>query len=309
MNIDSILALTDFSAGADRALERAARLAADHGALLRVAYLTDRPGHRLADRLTRLSQRAQQLAREHRIHARGSQRHVSTIGDLIEQAGRADLLVLDPLADHRFGGLWRRAALPQVIAHSPCPVLVVRNERAHAYAKTLLAFDPVVDPRDLVRYASDFETDSSLEVLRIEKRRSSAEAPRPRIPRSLVARAVRNGRRAEGNRSFRLTDPLENRKSRLLAALGQVDAVAQILNEQDYNGADLVVAARQAPALVDTILNGDFAQRLARGLRCDLLLVPHGHLDRSAELAAGRMRGLGCEPASGLRAASGGLAK
>lgn len=309
MNIDSILALTDFSAGADRALDRAARLAADHGALLRVAYLTDRPGHRLADRLTRLSQRAQQLAREHRIHARGSQRHVASLADLIEQARRADLLVLDPLADHRFGGLWRRAALPQVIAHSPCPVLVVRNERPQAYAKTLLAFDPVVDPRDLVRYASDFETDSSLEVLRIEKRRSSAEAPRPRIPRSLVARAVRNGRRAEGNRAFRLTDPLENRKSRLLAALGQVDAVAQILNEQDYNGADLVVAARQAPALIDTILNGDFAQRLARGLRCDLLLVPHGHLDRSAELAAGRMRGLGCEPASGLRAASGGLAK
>lgn len=92
MSIASILALTDFSASADRALERA-----------------------------------------YRIEVRASQQHVGTLADLIEQAREADLLVVDPLAGHRFGGFWRRAALPQVIAQTPCSVLVVRTARQHGH--------------------------------------------------------------------------------------------------------------------------------------------------------------------------------
>lgn len=287
MNIRSILALTDFSPGAERALERAALVAADHRALLRIASLGHARHRRQADDFARLSQRATELSAEHGAEVRASQAPVTSAAELAEQTGRADLLVIDGLADHRFGGPWRSASLPRILARSARPVLVARNASPLPYARTLLAFDPSVDSGKLLRYGSDFEIESGLEVLRIEKRRSSAETPRKRISRSLVARSVRGGRRCNGNRSFRLSDPLENRRSRLLAALGQVDAVAQIRNEQDFNRADLVIAARQPAGWIETLLRGDFAARLGRELRCDLLLVPQDFLERAIESQAG----------------------
>lgn len=273
-NIRSILALTDFSAEAGHALQRAASIAADHGAALTLVYLNEASGDRLADRLVRLAQLGRQLHRRHGISVRAAQTAATTLADLVRRTRDADLLVLEPLSGHRFSGMWPSPALPGLLARSECPLLIVRNGPERAYGQSILAIDPAVDPHALVRYASDFETDSTLDIYRIEKRRTSATVPRQRIPRSLVANSFREGRRSGRQQAFRLTDHLDNRHGRLLARTGRIDAVAQILNEQAFTGADLVIVARHRPTLVEGLLQRDFAQRLVRNLRCDLLVVP-----------------------------------
>ena len=65
MKIRSILALTDLSVDADRAVRRAARLAADHGAELRLLHLSTGTLAPNANPLPRLQRRARRLARQH----------------------------------------------------------------------------------------------------------------------------------------------------------------------------------------------------------------------------------------------------
>ena len=61
MRIQNILALTDFSTPAEHGLDRAATLAATHGARLRVLYVCETPPLQLADPQSAVHQTALQL--------------------------------------------------------------------------------------------------------------------------------------------------------------------------------------------------------------------------------------------------------
>ena len=67
MRLQTILALTDFSAQAEHGLERAAMLAATHNARLRILYGAETPNPKFVDSFARLEQRARQLARRHGV--------------------------------------------------------------------------------------------------------------------------------------------------------------------------------------------------------------------------------------------------
>ena len=55
MHLQTIVAITDFSAAAEQALDRAAMVAADHHARLRIHYGTDTPDPKFTDPHARLN--------------------------------------------------------------------------------------------------------------------------------------------------------------------------------------------------------------------------------------------------------------
>ena len=152
MRIQNILALTDFSIQAEHGLDRAAALAAAHGARLRILYACETPPLQLSDPMARLDQRARQLARRHGVE-------VSTIagtGRLLEdgltEAARADLMVAHGRMYRDGVVLPRRQLLYPLLRRSPCPVLVVQRPWQGAYARVLVSVDFCAASRPLVRH-------------------------------------------------------------------------------------------------------------------------------------------------------------
>ena len=92
-DLDSILAITDFSATTDAVLSRAAQLAAEHGATLKLMYAA--PGGDLPcpDAACRLSHHALQLGQRHEISIRTVSRTSNTDEDVASAARCADLVV------------------------------------------------------------------------------------------------------------------------------------------------------------------------------------------------------------------------
>ena len=92
-DLDSILAITDFSASTDAVLSRAAQLAAEHGATLKLMYAA--PGGDLPcpDAACRLSHHALQLGQRHEIGIRTVSRTSNTDEDVASAARCADLVV------------------------------------------------------------------------------------------------------------------------------------------------------------------------------------------------------------------------
>ena len=181
MRIQNILALTDFSTPAEHGLDRAATLAATHGARLRVLYVCETPPLQLADPAARLEQRARQLARRHGVPVTAVIGTGRPLDDCLAEAERADLLV----AHGRMHRPWPvppwRTLLYPLLRRCPCPVLVVCRPPQGPYARVLVAVDFSAASRPLVRYAGDFETGAALELFHAidthdEARLRSAEA-------------------------------------------------------------------------------------------------------------------------------------
>ncbi|HNM40618.1 MAG TPA: universal stress protein, partial [Giesbergeria sp.] len=155
MRIQNILALTDFSTPAEHGLDRAATLAATHGARLRVLYVCETPPLQLADPAARLEQRARQLARRHGVPVTAVIGTGRPLDDCLAEAERADLLV----AHGRMHRPWPvppwRTLLYPLLRRCPCPVLVACRPPQGPYARVLVAVDFSAASRPLVRYAGD----------------------------------------------------------------------------------------------------------------------------------------------------------
>ena len=272
MRLQTIVALTDFSTAAEHALDRAARLAAAHGAYLRILFGTEVPDPQFADPQARLEQRARQLARRHGVPVKALQyRDGDVAGEALRAAAGADLLVLDRRPQRGLGGFWRGGTLTRILRAGTCPVLVVQQPGHGAYAHVLVAVDGSPASDALVRYAGGLETVAAMELFHA----GGAQAP---------AQAV-----CAPDRLVRLSDAFDARRNRVGMATGMGDMARQLAVQQERSGADLVALAhRRRGALADALLGG-VTRRLLRGVGCDVLVYPHGR-------AQGVARGAGDQP-------------
>ena len=169
MNIESILAVTDFSTAAEHGLERAALIALKHQAKLRIIYGAEVPNPGLADPSARLRQRGRQLARRHSITVEALEHTESMMDDLVKHARGANLLVLDYRCHRTLQTFWRGTTLDQLLRRCRCPILVVKQVPCERYERVLVAVDFTVEFEKLVRYASSLDAESELGVWAAEE--------------------------------------------------------------------------------------------------------------------------------------------
>ncbi|WP_327190045.1 universal stress protein [Streptomyces xinghaiensis] len=136
-----VLVATDLSAHAERAVARAAALAAEHGAALTAVHVTDPdldPGllAHAGDRL-----RAQLGRCAGAVEAHAVVRSGRTAAEVLEEAGerRADLLVVGAHGGHRRAEGLLGGTPQDLVRASDIPVLVVRIPPGVPYGRVLLA--------------------------------------------------------------------------------------------------------------------------------------------------------------------------
>lgn len=272
----SILAITDFSVSGNRAVARAALLAAAQGAeltLLHGALRDDEPPPDAADRL---AQTVRSLAAEHgiKVHA------IACVGSpwarIAMLSQRADLLVL---------GYWRQQGLKRLLCGSDlerlshqscCPLLVVKHAPLCGYRQLLVALDFSPASATLVRLAGRIAPGSKVELFHSisllgEARRRAASASQEAIEayRSELRRHARA-------RMVKLSDAFDARRNRVMTTIGRGDPIEQLLVQQDFTGADLLIVSQRRRPLPLRWFSVPMAQRLLGHAGSDVLLVPQG---------------------------------
>jgi nucleotide-binding universal stress UspA family protein len=282
MTFDSILALTDFTAPSEHALDRAALLAVQHNAPLRLMYFAEEPHRLFSDPIARLSQRARQLTRRHGIRAYALERHPATPEDIVEESRSASLLVTGPLWQRHWKTFYRGTTLDRIVHDSPCPVLVVKQTAIRTYEQVLVAVDLSPRSRELITCARQFASPSALKLFHAidtieESRLRSADVSFDAI------RANRLGSRQQArDRLMQLTRALGAAGNAMAFDVGNGDPAYQTAVQQQATRAELVVVGKRRTSALARFLTGSVAQRLAKWAESDVLVVPFDGLGEPA---------------------------
>lgn len=144
-----ILVATDLTASADRALDRAAMLARDSGAAVRLLHVVDSrllPDAHVREKLREAERQLEQDAREVGFESREVSLKVAsgdadkTVVAMAEEM-QADLIVLGVSRDATLRGAFRGTMTDLVVRRAHCPVLVVKARARRPYARVAVAVD------------------------------------------------------------------------------------------------------------------------------------------------------------------------
>lgn len=160
----SILVATDLSARSDRALERAVRLASDHGAGLSVVHVVDDD---LPASVADAQEKAAQLAIQGHIETltAGKGPHVSirvvfgkAYVEIIELSERTDaeMIVLGVHREDAFKDMFRGTTAERVIRAGNVPVLLVKERASGPYRRIMVGVDFSVYSRRAVEFSAKF---------------------------------------------------------------------------------------------------------------------------------------------------------
>lgn len=282
MNIKTILALTDFSTPSEHGLERAALLAIQHQAGLRIMYGAEKPDRKFLDPFARLQQRARQLGRRHGINVEAVAHTGSMLDDAVKHARRADLLVLDHRLHRPVLKFWRGTTLDHLMRHCRCPVLVVKRASSTAYERMLIAIDFTPKSKELVRYASGFGTGSELELFHASSAAGEARLDLAGGRTEAIEAYRRAAFQNAHDRLLRLSNSFDTRRNRVTAVAGCADPARQIAVQQDAIRADLVVVGKHSRSTVVDFLCGSIARRLINFADSDVLVVSDDWMAPSA---------------------------
>ncbi len=282
MHFDSILALTDFSAPSEQALDRAALLAAQHQAPLRLLHFSTEARPFFGDPLARLAQRARQMTRRHGVRAHAVQRQLLTADEVVQESRSAGLLVCGPLWQRQWKTFYRGTLLDQFVHHSHCPVLVVKKAATQRYGQVLVAVDLSPRSRGLIDFAQRvaqpeglqlFHTIDTLETSRLRSADVSLEAAQ--------AHRVDSHQRAR-TRLVDLTHALGAKRASACVDVGNGDPAYQTAVQQLATRAELVVVGQRRRSALAQFFTGSVAQRLAKWADGDVLVVPFDGLAEPA---------------------------
>ncbi len=283
-----ILAATDLSAPANNAVWRAAQLAKQHGARLRIVYVVNPTEFlrvrewlvpsvdldlKAAEGRERLRKLAADVGRLHGVVAELELRTGDTFQELHRAATRADLLVVgqrrrNPLIELVLGRTAQR-----LVEASRRPVLVVRQAAVGSYRRILVPIDltPASDAAAVV--AAALAPDIDLQIFHAfawpgeavmreaDVRESVIRDARAREEAGLIARMRRSMARLG----------LDSR--RMSFALGRGSPVVATLRQAQALGADVLVATKHRRSRVGATVLGRVNSLLLRA-RCDMLIVP-----------------------------------
>lgn len=297
----SILAATDLSAAATNAVRRAALLARQHGAHLRIVHVVNPASLirfrewfapmidldlKTADARERLHRLAAELARRYDVNAAIEVHIGDTVDELHRAAASDDLLIV---------GQRRRNALTEwvlgktaqrLVERCQRPVLVVKRDAESDYRQVLVPVDLTPGSNAAAMVAASLAPEVDLHIFHAFN--SSGEGVmsvadvRDHVIRECLAREEA-GLLARMRRSVARLG-MDTRS--MVFAVGRGSPIMATLRQAKSLRADLMVARKQRRARNATSVLGSVNSLLAR-TRCDMLIVPGGVPDlRQSEAVA-----------------------
>jgi nucleotide-binding universal stress UspA family protein len=290
MTIRTILAATDFSSAAGRAVERAAALTARHQAMLHLLHVAPHgwlpalrawasgspagpgPETEIEARLAR-DAGALGTARGIAVNTRlatGDSRVL--IPEIAAELG-ADLLVVGAHGSHFVRDLLLGSTALAALALAPCPVLAVRLSHTRAYRSAVAGSDLSPWSASAIRAAAELAPEAQFAVLHAYEDPYGAQLLFASISPEEIGRYRADARAA-----------VERTLEDFLASLGPLAArcsrtvrhgppVRRLGEELQASGADLVVLGSRNRTGIDRMMLGSVAEQVALEAPCDVLLV------------------------------------
>lgn len=283
--ITTIVAATDFSAAAKRAMRRAALIARQHDAELHLLHVTAPlalyPGQEIgpADGTVRdatlhdqFDAVARWLREHYGVRVRAAQRIGRAHTQIADYAATvcAELVVVGARGDSSMLRLLLGSTASRLLRVRQGPVLIVRSEPVEPYKQVLAAADFFPHARAVVEWAEKLAWDGQLRLLHVLE---------PLDERGLRARGLDDARirqRRDESRSI-----AENLMTDLRSGLqGQ----AEICIETGYPPArilecagdwhpELIVLGRQGRGEIEEFLLGSVSKDVVQAAYCDVLVV------------------------------------
>jgi nucleotide-binding universal stress UspA family protein len=286
----TILAASDFSFDAHRAARRAALLAQEHGATLRLLHVLHpdaaakaaqqrlRPPLDLDQRVSLDAQRnldslAADVSAADLIVEREMRSGV-VLDEILDAADHADMLVLGPRGLRPIHELILGTAAERLLSKSQCPMLVVKQEPASPYRRVLVPVDFSDHSLSAARFARLLAPNAELCVFHAFD--------------SLAEGTLRSAGVSEDNiAEYRAQDERQAREEvdKLIAEIGPMsvpplpvvqrgDPRIQISATAESYAADLIVIGKHGRSrLAEYFLGGATRITLARA-HCDVAVVP-----------------------------------
>jgi nucleotide-binding universal stress UspA family protein len=292
MTPQSILAITDFSAGTHAVLDRAMQLALEHAATLELLYAPLHGAPPLPDASWRLAQHAAQLGQRHPTRIEITTRTAAGIQDTVRAALKVDLVVMKATTGHDVASLFCGLPEERLIRAARRPVLVVRrdaNTARSAYERLLVAVDFSETSANLVQAAFAFSESAKVELFHALSTVNEGKLRAYAVSEEIIRTYRQQNMRFAQGRMFRLTDSLEARRNRIDSAIGHGDPARQAMVQQQYSGADLIVVGKHPASAVSDFLVGSVSQRIVRHATADVLVVPHGFRPGTRAMAVHRL--------------------
>jgi nucleotide-binding universal stress UspA family protein len=288
--IKTILVATDFSGAATNAAERAARVAAEHGAALRLVHVVSEPAlavlrdeypvpsyarERLCSHAeTRLGELRARVSSVYGIATTQDLRIGVTREAIAEAAAGVDLLVLgargtNPVVDSLIG-----TTAARVLRTVRSQILIVKQQAAAAYGRVLVAVDFSRHTTATLDAADGLAPRSSITVVHafdvpFAGLLHLADASEQKIA---TWRALARERATAELRQLIATR--EGGTSRWRAHVQQGDPVSVILEAARNMDADLIVIGKHGRSRLEETLIGSVTRRTLANARCDVLVVP-----------------------------------
>lgn len=275
MKVRSILALSDLSDACDAALHRAAEIALNHGAALRLLHFDESRRGDTPAALSRLGWKARRLGRLYGLRVAVADRVARRADDIRNEMAQADLLVTHHRERPRLRVPWRSSAVDTVLGLHAVALLVVKAAARRPYARVLAAVDLKDDATRLANWACAIGHGAEVQLLHVAQDPWLGAAA---LDPTVHAAEQRRRRLSAYRRAAELEAVMKSAahgNCRMNYALVNGDCVAQaIATRQADHGAEVIVLGRSTGLpWIDRLL-GTTARRVLTTVPSDLLVVP-----------------------------------
>lgn len=288
-----ILAVTDFSSQGDNALARAALLAAEHGAALKlvcIAYPDDTPP---ADAPTRLAHHALQLAQAHGISARAAGRLHQSLEELRPDVAASDLIVWGTAPANTLRSFFLGQPVEEFMRTAGRPVLVVRRGAKHPYRTLMVAVDFKETPNRLVDMSFSLSQTASVKLFHAFSAPYEGKLRNAGVSASVIKAYREQRRRDAQHQMIMLTDSIDTTR-RVQWDIAHGEPARLMLVQQERSGTDLIVVGKHLGSTFSDLFLGSVAGRLLNSVDgmeggADVLVVPYGWQPATNTSAASRL--------------------
>lgn len=295
--IATILVASDFSPNARQAARRAALLAREHSARLKLLHVLSAP--RVKELELRLhapmdiehslledAQRSLDALAEEAASAAGSpiERQViegGVLDEILTAANAADLLVLGAHGLHPLRDLFIGSTAERLLMRSRRPMLVVKQDGADVYKSVLVPVDFSDHSIAALRFAQQVAPSADICVLHAFESPFEGKLEYAGVSQEIIARyREESGREARASMAA-LLERHADAQSRAVPVVAHGDPRTLIASKADELGADLIVIGKHGRSLLAEYFLGGITRAVLARAACDVAVVPEPGRARS----------------------------
>ncbi|MBS0445582.1 MAG: universal stress protein [Proteobacteria bacterium] len=288
-SITSILTATDFSVDGNHAVRRAALLAHELGARLRILHVLNAAGCKpLRDWFSPTldfdlkAAQARDALRRLAVEISGAYDLTAsvevTVGDpfeiLMQASEHVDLMVLGRRGRGRLKGLFMGRTVERMVRICRRPVLVVKTSVQGGYRRVLVPIDFTASSDAAIRVADRLRCERGMHVFHAINSRREAVLRDADVPEHVITEARMMEEGAINARMRRKVAGLGLGSTPINHAPAHGHPARAILRHAHKLGADLIVAGKQDRSSLGGFLLGSVSSRVLSEATCDMLIVP-----------------------------------